>query len=455
MPDVNALKELLGLKLPAHPSKVVVFAPQCSARLLAVCDFIFHTALHCDYQVLTDVPSENDNVVHVNYSNQKIEGALQIIPAALLFENSIRQFEPECFTVDHETYFFQTNGDWPFDIFSAVFYFISRYEEWQNFEKDQHDRFEIQQSILYRLGLHKRPIVEEWILNLKNHLNAKFRDLKIVGRHFQVMSSLDIDNLFAYKGKSVFRSTGATIKDLIRGDIKNIINRFNVLVRKQTDPFDVYESLSEFCFEKKIPLFCFFLQRNNTQYDRTLNPKSPFFASTIKTLQSNFAFIGLHPSYDAIKNERLLVQEIKNLQASGLAQVNLSRQHFLRFDIQKTPNQLLKNGITFDFTMGYAAGQGLRAGTTLPFNYFDFNTESPTELVFVPFCAMDGVWTVYSEASAALAEKEMMEIANNIQKVEGIFLTVFHERTFSDHLYKGFGTLYKNLYSGLSASVKN
>ena len=43
----------------------------------------------------------------------------------------------------------------------------------------------------------------------------------------------------------------------------------------------------------------------------------------------------------------------------------------------------------------------------------------------------------------------MLEMAKEVKNVNGLFITVFHERSFSDHLYQGFGTLYKNLYSSI------
>ena len=62
---------------------------------------------------------------------------------------------------------------------------------------------------------------------------------------------------------------------------------------------------------------------------------------------------------------------------------------------------------------------------------------------------MDGVYTEYSKSSIEKSHQEFMTLANEVRKVGGYFITVFHERSFSDHLYPGFGSLYKKLHQNI------
>lgn len=96
--------------------------------------------------------------------------------------------------------------------------------------------------------------------------------------------------------------------------------------------------------------------------------------------------------------------------------------------------------------MGFASTAGFRAGTSHPFFYYDFNEEAGGSLLMVPFCAMDGAYTVYGKTGPGQAQQELLELARETARVNGFFISVFHERSFSDHLYPGFGTLYKNLH---------
>jgi hypothetical protein len=447
MVEFDAWSQILSLAPKAKSPEVLVLCEKHTQRLMAACDFIFSTTLQCRYKLVKTSPPElQANQVLINYALHEVTNGFHIVPSGFLSETGTPQFEPLGFEANNQTYFFKTQGHIAFDIFSAVFYFVSRYEEWQSFEADEHQRFELKASLLFKHKCHKKPLVDQWILEFKHLLEVHSANVKFTSRRFQVISTLDIDNLYAFKEKGWIRSIGATGRDFLKLDFKNILNRLTVLTRLSPDPFDVYDELGDFCFEHKIPFVCFFLQRSGTKYDRTVNPQSTVFARAIQSLKKNHAFLGLHPSYDASLNAHYLQEEMKYLETSAESKIQMSRQHYLRFNIKTTPHDLLKAGIRFDFTMGFATGSGFRAGTSLPFKYYDFTKESQSDLCFVPFCAMDGAWSVYGNQNATEALEDLLDLAREIKAVNGMFVTVFHERSFYDHLYKGFGTLYKKLF---------
>ncbi len=96
--------------------------------------------------------------------------------------------------------------------------------------------------------------------------------------------------------------------------------------------------------------------------------------------------------------------------------------------------------------MGFASQIGFRAGTSQPFYYYDFSVEKKSELLFVPFCAMDGAYFVYNKITQSEALDSLMKMAKEVKKVNGLFISVFHERTFYSELYNGFGDVYKTLH---------
>jgi hypothetical protein len=188
-----------------------------------------------------------------------------------------------------------------------------------------------------------------------------------------------------------------------------------------------------------------------------LNPKSPAFKNVFTTLKKyaspstgSGVFVGLHPSYNSSVDEAILKQEVTDLSKTLGEPVNISRQHYLRFNIKSTPKHLLQNGIIADFTMGFASHPGFRAGTSQPFYYYDFASEQKTDLLFVPFCAMDGAYLVYDKITPEDTLNSLLQLATEVKKVKGLFITVYHERTFYNELYKGFGEIYKKLYFNIS-----
>lgn len=396
---------------------------------------------------------KNSPAYKISYSTHSEKEIINISPYDLLFKTGVDEnYRPKGIKKNGVLYFHTSDSscDLGYDIFSSVFYFISRYEEWQRFTPDQHGRFEVDQSILFKDQQQLQPVINMWIEELKRALLKFYPDIKFPKKKFRYVSTIDVDNLYAYKHKSPARTIGASGKDVVTFKFSNLIRRFKVLGGKMKDPFDVYDELNELSKTKNIPLFYFFLQRSGTEYDRTIEPNSDAFKEVFEKLIEAGVEYGLHPSYETLKSIDLLKEELDLIRTNSKTPVSISRQHYLRFHIKTTPKQLMANGLKVDFSMGFAKGAGYRAGTFTPFNYYDLESEKETELLMVPFVVMDGVYFVYSNDGVAAAEKQIFSLAEEAKKLDGVFITVFHERTFDDMLYPGFGDLYRSLLHKLS-----
>ncbi len=439
------LYKLFDLNIDPGAPTFILYSPKQSNRLTYVSKFIFEQVLKVKINITHNSSEfENSTSLKINYSEKKMEGVFQILPAGLLFETGISQSKPK-FTVKNDLIYFFEN-ELGYDFFSSVFYFISRYEEWQDFEADVHGRFEAKASLLFKNNKHLKPVVDHWIVELKKSLEGFYKGVVFPKTKFKVISTIDVDNLYAYKEKGVLRTGGAFLKDLLKFDLKNIKRRKNVLLKKEEDPFDIYTPVSDFCSQKKIPLIYFFLFRTGTKYDRTVDPSSNAFADVFKRIKKAQAAIGLHPSYYSSLNKDLLEKEVEKFSQRLGEKVQISRQHYLKFDIKTTPGMLLKNNIIADFTMGFASNIGFRAGTSFPFYYYDLAAEKQKDLLFVPFCAMDGAYFVYDKLNPDNMLRSLTDLATEVKKVNGYFISVFHERTFSNHLYPGYDRIYKNFH---------
>lgn len=446
MTTKEVLHTLLGPEL-ANTTSFIIYSGKKSERLNYVCEFIFNHSLKVNYSITNDIKEfEGSECYRINYSDVDFPNVFQVIPHLLLFEKGVSEDKTQSKVKDGLIYFFENEKGFHFDVFSAVFYFISRYEEWKAYEKDLHGRFELKESILFKNNFHLKPVVDRWIKEFRIEIE-KTQKLKLPIKEFKTIATIDVDNLFAYKNKGFIRTLGAGLKDLMKFDFANSMRRNAVINNIDKDPFDIYEDFSHFCNDKKIPLYFFFLYKSGTKYDRTVDPSSKAFAEVFTTVKKNNAVIGLHPSYHSSVRPTEMKQQVESFSKTLGTKVEISRQHYLRFDIRTTPALLIQNGIVADFSMGFATGAGFRAGTSLPFYYYDFNSETKKDLLFVPFCAMDGAYFVYNSVSPEKAEASLEKIRNEIKEVNGLFITVFHERTFAEHLYPGFGVMYKKLLS--------
>lgn len=441
------LHALLGLGIKPDSTTVIIFSEQINKRLNYVCRFIFEHILKIKY-VLTSGKDEfqASGFYKINYSNGLIDSAFHLIPAGLLNQSNLTENKPKAVIKNNYFYLYETEkSDMHFDVFSAVFFMISRYEEWQKFVPDSHNRFELDQSILFKNKMHLKPVADLWVMELRKALARFYPQLIFPALQYKTISTIDVDNLYAYAHKGFVRALGAGVKDIVKGDLKNLSRRIKTISKKVADPFDIYRSFSKFCNELNIPLIYFFLYRTGTSFDRTVEPTSPAFKKVFNKIISLNGLIGLHPSYYSSENINILKSEIAKFSETLTEDVCLSRQHYLKFNITTTPQQLVQNGIMADFTMGFASGPGFRAGTSFPFYYYNFKEEKESELLFVPFCAMDGSYTTYKSENAQQAFVSLQQLKEEVKKVHGLFITIFHERTFAEHLHPGFADMYKNL----------
>ena len=92
--------------------------------------------------------------------------------------------------------------------------------------------------------------------------------------------------------------------------------------------------------------------------------------------------------------------------------------------------QLLDLEINEDFSMGYVNEIGFRAGTCTPFLFYDLDYEVKTPLLVKSFSLMD---FSLLKIQSFLDKKETLErLIDQVKKVNGTFVPVFHNYSFSD-----------------------
>jgi len=433
---------------------IALYCDKDSSRLHYTCDFIFNQVLNINYKYLNNLqPFQAYAGPKINLSANQTDAPLQILLQDFIFDTALSDAAFCLIQQGNRIVLMQesskTQKKIELDLFSSVFYFISRHEEWCSQQPDQHGRFELKASILYNNHLYLKPLLDIWINDLKVQIEMAFPEIKLPEKKFQIISTIDIDNVFAFKGKPLVRSVGGLVKDLLRLNFVGFTHRLQTLLFQKKDPFDIYDEVSEFCFKQHIPLCYFFLFKTGTKYDRSLDPAAKAYQGVFEDIKKHQAHIALHPSYHSAFDFGLLKHEKECLEKRSAQNIQMSRQHFLRFDIKSTPHLLIQQGIKVDFTMGFASAPGFRAGTSHPFYYYDFHTEKATELIMLPFCAMDGAYTHYSPMPANKAFESMLALGQEIKNVGGYFTFVYHERSFYNHLYKDYGDLYKKIILAL------
>ncbi len=413
---------------------LTIYSEIISSRLEYILQLFFNDLLGTEYELTSDkYKFTRLTSPKISYAKQKAGDELLIVPSGLLFEDEIRWQHIEVDEWHGLKIFFRTsdNADIPFDIFSASFFLVTRYEEYIAHHKDDLSRYEASESTAYKNGFLEEPIINQWACKFKEILLQKFPDLKFNARKYRFLSTIDIDNAFAFKYKGFVRSTGALLRSLFNRDFNNFIARILTLFFNEDDPYNTYNYIDYIENKFGFSSLFFFLVGNYSRYDRNVNVRNIAFRSLIKNIATDHQ-VGIHPSFQSNKKVSLLEEEIRRLHVILGHEVTKSRQHFLILEMPITYERLINYGISEDYSMGYATKTGFRAGICTPFRFYNLRKEQVTDLTVYPFQIMDVTLMQYLRLNPDQAIKKCQEIIIKIKQVDGLFISLWHNESLSD-----------------------
>jgi len=422
---------------------ITIVSPHKSNRLNYVCDWLFKEIMGFDCATVT--PSyKNKTTGFVIYYGVECVSGFSIPDAGLLWENGPpRQKEIMIGRWENLPSIFhcEKNGTLPFDLFSAVFYLLSRYEEYLPFSPDKYERFPHTESILFQKGWLLRPLIDEWVYQLTFTLEKHF-DYPFNLPNFSFSPTYDIDIAYSYRHKGFVRWLGAFSKDFLKGNFKSLLSRIFVGLGFTPDPFDCFFWLKKTHMRLNLqPTFFILVAQKNSSFDKNILPST----LAMKTLISSLAQqgkIGLHPSFFS-GGENIFLGEKSLLENIIGKAISCSRQHYIRIQTPKTYRYLIEHGIKEDFSMGYGSALGFRAGTGRSFYWFDLEKNEQTILRIHPFCFMDSTVHYEEKENVLEAEKLLTELYSVLQKTKSQMITVFHNFSLgTEPEWKGWRDVY-------------
>lgn len=417
---------------------LLIYTPEISTRTDYIFELIFQNELGIGYTVTKNKAKfEGYSAEKINYSYTQIGDELFIKASSLLSQSSIEKIDVPVEIKDGINVIFPDNeSDTGFDIFSAVFYMVSRYEEYLPFTPDTHGRFKASDSLAYRNGFLQSPVVNKWISLLRTLLSSKFPALVFRTSTFNSIITYDIDIAYAYKGRDLKRSVGGVARDIITLQFQNVLRRLAAHQTKK-DPWDVYDHLEDIITGSKLASIFFFLVADQSRYDKNIPFDHPEMIELVQKVAA-FSQLGIHPSYNSMHHPEMILMEKLRLEELSGKKIIKSRQHYLRFTLPGTYNHLVKAGIMEDYSMGFADMPGFRAGTCTPFYFYDLKNERMTALKIFPTTFMDANFLYYSRTPPEKGFQVIMALLDEVKKAGGTFISIWHNNTVSDHgIFKG------------------
>ncbi len=423
-----------------------IAAAHITPRLKYSADFVFRIWLGIPYSLYELSADAEPNQMAIFYgSNEGVahgKWGLHVPACGLLHQRGVHPVEIIWDRWDELPVLFPVKeGDLPFDLFAAVFFCLSRYEEYGTVQRDAHGRYPSAASVLKPYI--ERPLVDEWLLAFEQLLIHRGLMEKPALRNLRWINTIDIDIAYAYRGRGVLRGIGAYGKDLLGGKWSRIRERFCVLSGLQSDPYDTYElvrTVSENAGETVFFVLC----GERGGLDINLNPKSRSMRNLIALL-NRWAVLGIHPSYASHTDASILAAEVALLSEILESEVICSRQHFLKFHLPDTYQLLAAAGIKRDYSMGYADAIGFRSGTAHPHLFYNLLRDETTELELVPLIAMDSAMLHYMKLTPAEALAKLNDLWAKATPTGGNFITLWHNHSLSERdEWKGWRDVYKS-----------
>ncbi len=410
--------------------ELIVYSPQNNNRLKYVLDYVLNERCGLDY-ILTDSRKDlSDGRIVINYSAEELTNTITIDYSLFLQNNQgVPEFE--------KLLEFQ-NLTSSFDVFAAIFYLLARVEEYDAQDLDTHGRYQAESSILYKKGLLDYPVIDAWIRSFKDLLDNN--GIKCKAEQYELISTIDIDHLYAYKHKSTGIKLGSLARDILSLKFLKVSGRL-----ADKDPYDRIDDMIKWNRETGLDPTFFVLTAQQSTYDKSLPPSSIPFITTIGTLAQGNE-IGIHPSYASNASPHILKKEIRDLEAVIGRPITKSRQHYLRLSLPETYRKLYEQGIAEDYTMGYASQLGFRAGTSRPFFWYDLHKDTSTNLLLVPFQIMDVTLKNYLSLDPQKAIEKSQSLIDTIKDNNGCCSIIWHNSSFYEaEGWEGWEEVYKTL----------
>ncbi|MBS1668739.1 MAG: hypothetical protein JST58_15285 [Bacteroidetes bacterium] len=425
---------------------MIIYSSHITPRLQYIVDFFSKELFDDPIEITTDknkfIASEKPKI---NYSDAPYsEKEFYIKPVHLLFETGVQNQPIDCFELNFHKAFYQSEGDFPFDIFAASFYLLTRYEEYLPHEQDEYGRYAHTNALAYKEHFLHLPLVNIWLGEWKQALKNKFPTLLFKRSFFRFIPTYDLDVAYSYLHKGWARSLGGLIKSIGKGHFKTARQRLNVLLKKKKDPYDAYEwldSLHLYCRLK--PYYFFLVAKEQKGYDKNISPTEKGLQDLIHYHAAGYT-IGIHPSWQSNTEKTLLREEIEWLEYMAGKKIELSRQHYIKMALPETYQALIQVGIRKDFSMGYGSINGFRASVASSFFWYDLSKEQTTSLEIFPFCFMDANSFYEQKYTAQQSLRELMDYYNAIKKVNGLMITIWHNHFLgTDPLFAGWREVYE------------
>ncbi len=431
---------------------MLIYTPHITNRIKYIFDFVFVEYFGINYTITENNELFNNCTTEkFCYTNETNESCLIFGQSSLLLQEFVEEEQIKVISYKEiNSPFAVVVGVLPFDLFAAIFFLITRYEEYLPYKQNKYGQFQAKDSFAYKNGFLHQPVVDIWLQNFKEILLQKFPLIKFKKRKFTPTITYDIDTAYAYKGRSKVLTIAGWCKDALQMKLDAISKRVGVLVHNDKDVYDTYDEMLASAKQYKYTPLLFFLVGERGKYNKNIDWNSNALKDLINKVISKVN-IGIHPSYDTPRNKKMMLDEKLRLEQLTSNSITKSRQHYLRLFFPTTYNHLIEIGIKEDYSLGYAELPGFRASTCTPFYFYDLVANKATDLLLHPITFMEGTFAEDLQLQPSEALPKMKQLLDAVKNVQGDFVMIWHNHSLSNiGLWRGWKAIHDEIVGQLT-----
>lgn len=411
---------------------LLIYTPKVTSRIIYVFKHLCTHILGLEIKFTTKI---EEFIAHegakFSYGKKRLGNELFIQSTELLLEQGLSDLVIKVQPWEDTKCFFNVseNSDLPYDIFSASFYLLSRYEEYLPHVKDDFGRFPSSESLAYKKGFLKQPVIDIWAYKFQRILKSNFEDMDFKKRRYKAVTIISVSHVFNFKNKGFLRSLTGVVIDLARFKFKRVGDRFRVLSGIKKDPYHIFDDLIQFVKRHRTRLVFMFQLSDYNSFDKNINYNRQNYRSIIKYV-ADYSQVGLRLGYFAVQEAGILKKEKKRFEniIHGPLQNVINPKYNLLLPLHYSYLNELE--VPNDYSMGFPESIGFRAGTCTSFLFYDINMEVTTPLTVHPYVFHTQLCHTGEPGDI---ENILDALLKEVKKVDGTFRAVFKNRDFSEY----------------------
>lgn len=409
---------------------ILVFCQKVTPRIEYTFKHVFEKALGIPVDFTTVLESFiAHNGPKMSYGEKPLGNEFFVASSGLLFDQGIQPIIITPKEWNGMMCFFEVDqaSKLPFDLFSATFYLLTRYEEYLPHLKDEYGRFVATQSLVVKQKQLEKPLVDFWIKELYLLLHEVYPSLSISsGAKEKMVLLIDVVRPFKYLHNSIATNLLEWVKSIFRLNFWEAIEQLMVLCRFRKDPWDNFEEIKQRFSKTSFYIHFFFLYSKVAYYDRGISRMNTNFQSLIKEVADYFD-VSLFVSFSSRKNGKKLREECYNLNQLIHREIKNIRFSWGVAPVAQAYKNLITQEVENDFSLAYPDAIGYRASTAIPFLFYDLINELVTDLTIYPVVAVEASLRRLPPLEAI---QKLHILAQNIPLASGIHCFALSNKTF-------------------------